>query len=125
MKNSPQPVRLACFNPACSADPAANRKKTLALAEPAARQKSADHLHPGTFSLAVFLPVRRASHFELAEPIPGPTTLAFQRLARKRSVVIIVSLFERARPGPLPQQRRHHRRRRLAPGDLPQDAHPG
>jgi len=38
-------------------------------------------------------------NFKLAESIPGPTTEAFQRLARKRKVVVIASLFEKRTEG--------------------------
>ena len=37
--------------------------------------------------------------FDLAEPIPGPTTAAMQRLARELAVVIIVPIFERQAAG--------------------------
>ncbi|MFA5057405.1 MAG: carbon-nitrogen hydrolase, partial [Opitutaceae bacterium] len=38
-------------------------------------------------------------NFKLAEPIPGPTTAAFQKLARKYRVVVIASLFEKRTAG--------------------------
>jgi len=34
-------------------------------------------------------------NFELAEPIPGPTTRRFEALARESKMVLIVPLFER------------------------------
>ena len=37
--------------------------------------------------------------FDLAEPIPGPSTAFFGELARENGVVIITSLFERRAPG--------------------------
>jgi N-carbamoylputrescine amidase len=37
--------------------------------------------------------------FDLAEPIPGPSTAAYQKLAKKHGVVIIASLFERRASG--------------------------
>ena len=37
--------------------------------------------------------------FDLAEPIPGPTTEALQPLAKELGVVIIASLFEKRGPG--------------------------
>src|SRR5262249_20132080 len=39
------------------------------------------------------------ANFKLAETIPGPSTAAFQKLARKHGVVVIASLFEKRRPG--------------------------
>ena len=37
--------------------------------------------------------------FDLAEPIPGPSTSFFGELARENGVVIVTSLFERRAPG--------------------------
>ena len=38
-------------------------------------------------------------NFKLAEPIPGPTTDAFGKLAKKHQVVVIASLFEKRAAG--------------------------
>jgi N-carbamoylputrescine amidase len=38
-------------------------------------------------------------NFKLAETIPGPSTAAFEKLARKHKVVVIASLFERRTAG--------------------------
>ncbi len=38
-------------------------------------------------------------YFRLAEPISGPTTDAFQKLAKKHKVVVIAALFEKRAPG--------------------------
>ncbi len=40
-----------------------------------------------------------AENFKLAEPIPGPTTEALSRLAKKKKIVIIGSLFEERSAG--------------------------
>ena len=37
--------------------------------------------------------------FDLAEPVPGPSTETFARLARELGVVLVTSLFERRAPG--------------------------
>lgn len=37
--------------------------------------------------------------FELAEPIPGPTTAALQKIAKEHQIVIVVPLFERRTHG--------------------------
>lgn len=37
--------------------------------------------------------------FDLAEPIPGPSTETFGELARKLGIVLVLSLFERRAPG--------------------------
>ena len=43
--------------------------------------------------------------FDLAEPIPGPSTESFGKLARELKVVIVASLFERRAAGVLSQHR--------------------
>src|ERR687892_2839585 len=40
-----------------------------------------------------------ARHFKLAESIPGPSTEALGALARKRSIVIVASVFEKRSAG--------------------------
>ncbi|MGI6655631.1 MAG: carbon-nitrogen hydrolase [Desulfobulbus sp.] len=39
------------------------------------------------------------AHFDLAEPIPGPSTERFGELARELGLVLVLSLFERRAPG--------------------------
>lgn len=42
-----------------------------------------------------FAQTQKTDHFDLAEPIPGPTTQFFSVLAKELQVVIVTSLFER------------------------------
>lgn len=46
-----------------------------------------------------FCQVEDVNNFDLAEPIPGPSTEFFGQLAKQLSVVIVTSLFERRAPG--------------------------
>ena len=46
-----------------------------------------------------FCQVERVDHFNLAEPIPGPSTDIYGQLAHELGVVIVTSLFERRAPG--------------------------
>ncbi|MCH3981385.1 MAG: carbon-nitrogen hydrolase [Prevotella sp.] len=46
-----------------------------------------------------FCQVENVALFDLAEPIPGPSTGFFGELARQFGVVIVTSLFERRAPG--------------------------
>ena len=46
-----------------------------------------------------FCQVEDVDNFDLAEPIPGPSTEFFGALARQLGVVIVTSLFERRAPG--------------------------
>ncbi len=46
-----------------------------------------------------FCQVESVDNFDLAEPVPGPSTDMFGELARRYGVVIVTSLFERRAPG--------------------------
>ena len=95
----PKIVKLGLVQTSCSADPAANLKKTLAAVERAA--KSGAHIisTQELFRSQYFCQSEDHENFKLAEPIPGPSTAAFQKLAKKHAVVIIASLFEKRAAG--------------------------
>ncbi len=101
MKRSPsrQVVTLGLLQTACASDPAANLKKTIALAERAARQGAQIICTQELFRSRYFCQSEDHRNFKLAEPVPGPSTEAFQELARKHGVVVIASLFERRAAG--------------------------
>jgi N-carbamoylputrescine amidase len=92
-------VKLGLLQHACSASPAENLKKTLALAEQAAKQGANIICTQELFRSQYFCQSEDHEHFKLAEAIPGPSTVAFQKLAKKYGVVIIGSLFERRASG--------------------------
>ena len=46
-----------------------------------------------------FCQTEHVDNFDLAEPIPGPSTAFFGELAKQYGVVIVTSLFERRAPG--------------------------
>jgi N-carbamoylputrescine amidase len=80
-------------------DPAENLAQTLAAAREAARAGAQIICSQELFKTQYFCQSEDVENFKLAEPIPGPTTEAFQKLARQRRAVIIVSLFERRAQG--------------------------
>src|SRR6266508_2203685 len=92
-------LRIALLQQACSADPRANLKKTLALAERAARQGAQIICTQELFRSQYFCQSEDHANFALAESIPGPSTDAFQKLAKKHRVVVIASLFEKRAAG--------------------------
>ena len=51
------------------------------------------------FNAPYFCKSQQSDRFDLAEPIPGPTTEAMQAIARELAVVIIVPIFERQAAG--------------------------
>ena len=92
-------VQLGLLQTSASARPAENLRKTLALAERAAKQGAQILCTQELFCSQYFCQSEDHAHFQLAEAIPGPSTEAFQKLARKHGVVIIASLFEKRASG--------------------------
>src|SRR6266567_7409736 len=94
-----QIVKLGLLQTACSPDPKANLKKTLTLAERAARQGAQIICTQELFRSQYFCQSEDHKYFNLAESIPGPTTKAFQKLAKKNKVVVIAAVFEKRAAG--------------------------
>ena len=92
-------VRLGLLQAQCSPDPAANLKKNLEMAERADKQGAQIICTQELFRSQYFCQAEDHENFKLAEPIPGPTTAAFQKIAKKHRVVIIASLFEKRASG--------------------------
>jgi N-carbamoylputrescine amidase len=94
-----QVVTLGLLQTACAAHPEANLRRTLALAERAARAGAQIICTQELFRSRYFCQSEDHKNFSLAERIPGPGTDAFCKLARKHQVVVIASLFEKRAPG--------------------------
>jgi N-carbamoylputrescine amidase len=92
-------ITLGLLQHACTADPAANLKKTLAQAERAANQGAQIICTQELFRSQYFCQCEDHASFQLAEPIPGPSTEAWQALARRHGVVVVASLFEKRAAG--------------------------
>ncbi len=92
-------VTLGLLQHACSASPADNLKKTLALTEQAAKKGAKIICTQELFRSQYFCQSEDHENFKLAESIPGPSTVAFQKLAKKYKVVIVASLFEKRASG--------------------------
>jgi N-carbamoylputrescine amidase len=92
-------VRLGLLQAQCSSNPAANLKKNLEMAERAAKQGAQIICTQELFRSQYFCQEENHDNFKLAESIPGPSTAAFQKVAKKHGVVIIASLFEKRASG--------------------------
>jgi len=81
----------------------ADAKENLARSESLIRQAASRGAQviclKELFSSPYFCKSQQASRFDLAEPIPGPTTAALQALAKELTVVLVVPLFERQAAG--------------------------
>jgi N-carbamoylputrescine amidase len=92
-------VKIGLIQAACGPDPAVNVKRTLAAAERAVSQGAQIICTQELFRSQYFCQEEDHKYFDLAEPIPGPTTKAFQEFARQNQVVVIASLFEKRAAG--------------------------
>jgi N-carbamoylputrescine amidase len=92
-------IKVGLVQTACSADPNENLRKTLARIDEAAGRGAEIICTQELFRSQYFCQSEDHRNFGLAETIPGPSTDALQRLAGRRQVAIIASLFERRAPG--------------------------
>ena len=81
------------------ADPAANLAKAIAQVKEAAKQGAALVCLPELFRTLYIGQREDHALFDLAEPVPGPSTEALGKVAREAGVVVIASLFERRAAG--------------------------
>lgn len=99
MSTESKPVTLALIQAKADSDPATNLQATLAKVEQSAADGANIVCTQELFATEYFCQSEDHDNFHLAESIPGATTEAFQRLAKRCGVVIIVSLFEKRSAG--------------------------
>jgi N-carbamoylputrescine amidase len=83
----------------CSPEPDDNVARAAAHVREAAKRGAEVICLPELFKTQYFCQREEHSFFDLAEPIPGPTTKIFADVARELKVTVVVSLFERRAPG--------------------------
>ena len=76
-----------------------NLQKILHSIEILASQNVEIVLLPELHATHYFCQVEDVGLFDLAEPIPGPTTQSLSTAAKKHQVIIVSSIFERRAPG--------------------------
>src|SRR5882672_8686126 len=92
-------IKLGLIQTDVSANPDANLKKTIRLVERAAKLGAKIICTQELFRSQYFCQSEDHEYFKLAEKIPGPSTDAFQKLAKKHKVVIVASFFEKRASG--------------------------
>lgn len=92
-------VKVGLIQVSCSGDVAANMNKTIEKVREAAKKGAQIICLQELFRSLYFCDVEDYENFKLAEPIPGPSTETFQKLATELNVVIIASLFEKRTNG--------------------------
>jgi len=98
-KSRSRAVTLGLIQTDVSASPGANLRKTVALAEQAAKGGANIICTQELFRSQYFCQSENHEHFKLAESIPGPSTDALCKVAKKHQAVIIASLFEKRASG--------------------------
>ena len=95
----PDKFTIGLIQMSCSLDPRQNLARAEARIQDAARQGAQIICLEELFRSQYFCREENADLFELAEPVPGPSTETLSKLARSLNVVIIASLFERRAAG--------------------------
>ena len=92
-------LKVGLVQQSCTDDRASNIRKSLdgikACTENGAELVILQELHTGIY----FCQAEEVGKFDMAEPIPGPSTEVFSKAARKHGVVLVTSLFEKRAPG--------------------------
>src|ERR1051326_6587827 len=97
--SNPDSFTVGLIQMACSPDPDDNLRRAAEKVRAAARQGAQIICLPELFRTQYFCQREDAALFDLAEPIPGPTTEALSAVAREAKVVLVASLFERRARG--------------------------
>lgn len=94
-----QPFTIALVQMRCSPDAEANLETALQRLRDAAKAGAQITCLPELFRTPYFCQKEDPSLFDLAEPIPGPTTERIAAVARETRTVVVASLFERRSAG--------------------------
>ena len=95
----PEKFRVALVQMSCGPEPEQNLEKALERTADAAGRGAQVICLPELFQAQYFCQREDHALFDLAEPIPGPTTEKLSGAARQNGVVLIASLFEKRAPG--------------------------
>ncbi len=93
------PFTIGLIQEAVIDDRAAQLEASIAHVREAAARGAQIICLKELFNAPYFCKSQQCDRFDLAEPIPGPTTDRMQLLAQELEIVIIVPIFERQAPG--------------------------
>lgn len=97
--NTQRPFTVAIIQDSASDDKAAVVAATSERIREAARRGAQIICLKELFNAPYFCKRLELERFDIAEPIPGPTTHAMQKLAKELEVVIVVPIYERQAAG--------------------------
>lgn len=92
-------LKVGLIQQRCVADVDTNRQKLAANIEDVVTRGAELVVLQELHNSLYFCQVESVNNFDLAEPIPGPSTDFYGALARKFGVVLVTSLFERRAAG--------------------------
>jgi len=95
----PEVFRVGLIQMSCSPDPEQNLEHAMEMVREAAGKGANIVCLPELFQTQYFCQREDTALFDLAEPIPGPTTTRLSQLARQQQIVLVASLFEKRAPG--------------------------
>jgi len=93
------PFKIGAVQMSCSPNLEENLQKAMRGIRQAAAQGAEIICLQELFRSQYFCREENAAFFDLAEPVPGPTTEVLSALAKELQVSIVASLFERRAPG--------------------------
>jgi N-carbamoylputrescine amidase len=99
MPTSARPFTVGIIQDSASADARATLDQSVAHVRAAAARGAQIICLKELFNAPYFCKSQQCERFDIAEPIPGPTTQVMQELARELDVVLVVPLFERQARG--------------------------
>ena len=88
-------LKVGLIQQACSANGYDNRQRLAEHIGAAAKEGAQLVVLQELHNTPYFCQVENVDNFDLAEPIPGPSTDFFGELARQHGIVLVISLFER------------------------------
>jgi len=91
--------KVALVQMKCGPHPEQNLEHAMEMVREAAGKGANVVCLPELFMTQYFCQREDHAFFDLAEPIPGPTSTRLSQLARQQGVVLIASLFEKRAPG--------------------------
>ncbi len=98
-RSAVKPLAVGLVQMAMSESPDENVSRAEGFIRDAAAKGAKLVVLPELFRSRYFCQTEDPANFELAEPVPGPTTERLARVAAELDVTIVASLFERRAPG--------------------------
>ncbi len=94
-----RPFTLALIQMRCSNDKAESLRHAVEMLEEAAKKGAKVACLPELFLTHYFCQEENPDIFDLAEPVPGPTSQKLAEVAKRTGMVIVGSIFERRAAG--------------------------